>query len=360
MEKPLNLMTNKTSKPAPAAELADLRARLSEAEAVLRAIRDKEVDAVVVDGGYGEKVYTLSGADRVYRQLIEAMCAGAATLSADGDILYCNACLLAMLGRPLDQVMGTALRNYLTSAGQQMLDAILAQARTEPGHWEISLKNNEGRLIPVYLSASRLQSEESVIVFCLVLTDLTAQKHHEQVVVAERLARSILEQAAEIIIVCDEQERIIRSSQAARQFCDGNPLLRPFAEAFPLRTKAPKPFHLALVLQGETLRDVDVALERQGKTLDFIMNAGPLLSGQEILGCVITLTDITERRQAEEQLKGQLDELRRWQEVMLDRGERAQELKREVNELCRRAGETVRYPSQEVGSTDAEARGKNP
>ena len=66
---------------------------------------------------------------------------------------------------------------------------------------------------------------------------------------------------------------------------------------FPLRTDA---FHLAQVLQGETLRDVDVTLDRQGQELALILNAGPLLSGQQILGCVVTLTDITERKRATE------------------------------------------------------------
>jgi PAS domain S-box-containing protein len=296
-------MTDEPSKPELAAELEDLRARLAEAEEVLQAIRNGEVDAVVVSGERGEQVYTLSGADRVYRQLIETMSEGAATLSVDGGILYCNVCLAEILGRPLDQVLGTALRNYLPPADQQALDAILAQARTEPSRREINLKTSEGRLVPVYLSASRLHSEGAEMVFCLVFTDLTEQKSHEQIVAAERLARLILEQAVEAIVVCDEQGRVIRASQAAQQFCDGSPLLRPFAEVFPLRTDASDPFHLAPVLEGETLRNVDVALDRQGQTFDLILNAGPLLSGQQILGCVVTMTDITERKRAEETLR---------------------------------------------------------
>ena len=303
-------MTDEPSGPELAAELEDLRVRLAEAEEVLSAIRNGEVDAMVVAGERGQRVYTLSGADRTYRQLIETMSEGAVTLSADGVILYGNVRLAEMLERPLDQVLGSALRNYLPPADQQALDAILAQACTAPSRREINLKTSEGRLVPVYLSASRLQSEGAEMVFCLVLTDLTEQKSHEQIVAAERLARSILEQAAEAIVVCDEQGRVIRASQAAQRFCDGSPLLRPFAEVFPLRTDASDPFQLAPVLQGETLRNVDVALDRQGQKLDLLLNAGPLLRGRQILGCVVTLTDITERKKAEDKLRETLSNLR--------------------------------------------------
>ncbi|GEM_PF-6495350 len=53
-----------------------------------------------------------------------------------------------------------------------------------------------------------------------------------------------------------------------------------------------------------------------------------------------------ERKRAEAQILDQLDELRRWQEVILNHADRSQELKREVNELAGRLGEGVRYPSQ--------------
>jgi len=65
--------------------------------------------------------------------------------------------------------------------------------------------------------------------------------------------------------------------------------------------------------------------------------------------------ELVKRRRVEEKVRIQLDELQRWQDVMLGREGRVQELKREVNELCRRAGETARYPSQEAGPEDSEA-----
>lgn len=56
--------------------------------------------------------------------------------------------------------------------------------------------------------------------------------------------------------------------------------------------------------------------------------------------------DITERKEAEEKIKQQLDELQRWHDVMLGREDRNRELKREVNELLEDLGKSVRYPSE--------------
>lgn len=59
-----------------------------------------------------------------------------------------------------------------------------------------------------------------------------------------------------------------------------------------------------------------------------------------------TAQDITERMQAEKMLHDQLDELTRWQAVMLGREDRIQELKAEVNALLAGQGKPIRYPSQ--------------
>ncbi|MGE5394322.1 MAG: PAS domain S-box protein [Candidatus Saccharibacteria bacterium] len=58
-----------------------------------------------------------------------------------------------------------------------------------------------------------------------------------------------------------------------------------------------------------------------------------------------TCTDIQEIKEAEEKIKAQLNELRRWQEVTIDREDRILELKSEVNELLTAKGEKARYGS---------------
>ena len=298
------MIVREPSSPAPAGELEDLRARLAEAQEALRAIRAGNVDAVLVTGEHGDQVYTLRGADRIYRQLVETMSEGAVLVSEDGFILYGNVRFAEMLGQPLERVIGTALGSHLPRAAEHTLTDALVQARTEPSRRQISLVAADGRLVRVLLAASRFdggaeaEGASGKLLFCLVLTDLTEQIRHAAVVADEGLARLILEQAAQPIIVCDAQGHVIRLSEPARRLCDDAPLA-PFAELFPLRTQAADPFRLAPVLLGESVMNADVTLERKGRKTELILNAGPLRSGREILGCVVTLTDITERRYAE-------------------------------------------------------------
>jgi len=63
-----------------------------------------------------------------------------------------------------------------------------------------------------------------------------------------------------------------------------------------------------------------------------------------------TLQDVTDTRQMQLELQSRLNELTRWQGVILAREERVQELKMEVNQLLTERGEPIRYPSQEDAS----------
>ncbi|WP_291991374.1 transporter substrate-binding domain-containing protein [Candidatus Accumulibacter sp. ACC007] len=64
------------------------------------------------------------------------------------------------------------------------------------------------------------------------------------------------------------------------------------------------------------------------------------------------IQDVTDWRAMQHKLQSQLDELTRWQAVMLGREDRVQELKAEINALLAEHGQPPRYPSQAAhGST---------
>jgi signal transduction histidine kinase/ActR/RegA family two-component response regulator len=207
--------------------------------------------------------------------------------------------MAGLLGRRLDHVLGSTLRDCLSTADWPAFDAALLHARTAPSRTELSIINQAGNVVPINLSAAHM-CNDGVDAYCLVLTDLSEQKRHQQVAASEQLARSILEQAVEAIIVCDERGRVLRASAGAQRFCDGSPVGEAFEEAFSLCTDGGKGFRLAAVLAGDTLHNVDVALDRQGHAFTLILNAGPLLRGKQVIGCVVTLTDISERKETEQ------------------------------------------------------------
>ncbi len=63
----------------------------------------------------------------------------------------------------------------------------------------------------------------------------------------------------------------------------------------------------------------------------------------KVVGIVVMAEDITERKRADLQIRDQLAELLRWQEVMLNREDRVQALKAEVNELLGQGNQPPRY-----------------
>src|SRR4051794_11590092 len=100
-------------------ELPGIRERLSELEETLLAIRTGAVDALVVEGPFGEQIFTLRGAEQAYRVLVEAMNEGAATLDRSGIILYCNNQFATMVVTPLEKVLGAPFSSFLAS-GQEV------------------------------------------------------------------------------------------------------------------------------------------------------------------------------------------------------------------------------------------------
>ena len=95
-----------------ALEVERLRARLAAAEDALRAIHNGEVDMLIVHGPQSRQVFTREGAEQSYRVLVEQMSEGAATLSAEGLVLYCNHRISELFKTPLDRIVGSACLLY--------------------------------------------------------------------------------------------------------------------------------------------------------------------------------------------------------------------------------------------------------
>jgi PAS domain S-box-containing protein len=159
-------------------EVANLRARVAEAEEILRAIRDYEVDAVVVQAPQGDRVYALETADHAYRQMVEQMREGAATLTPDGVVLFANQPLVRMLHGAIEQVVGEPFTRYLLPEEQPRLLALLQQPAG--GRLAAHLHTIDGERLPVSISASRVLIEDAPVAL-LLITDVTYERQADRV-----------------------------------------------------------------------------------------------------------------------------------------------------------------------------------
>lgn len=284
------------------AENEELRRSLDESQELLQAISRGEVDALVLSGREGEQVFTLEGADHAYRILIEAMNEGAVTMTQEGIILYCNHRFAEMIRSPLERVIASSFYHFIPHADQTTFRVL--QQRL--GRGEMTLQAEDGNFLPVYISINSLQLSDSQEAFCAVITDLTEQKHKEEIVAAEKLARSIIEQATEAVVVCDRDGKIIRFSNAVSRTLGFDPSLQGFEDLFDLQLPSGlKLSPVSTALRGEILLGVEVGFKRDdGRMFHLLLNAGPLKSSvDKIIGCVVTLSDITDRKQMEETLR---------------------------------------------------------
>jgi PAS domain S-box-containing protein len=158
--------------------ILELQSRLDEAEQTLTAIQNGDIDAIVApNGSDGSKVYTLESADSLYRNLVQEMNEGVATLTYDGIILYSNTKLASMLQIDMNEIIGLSINDFIIPKDLEKYQTIFDQGLETSSSGEISIKSVEGSVIPVYISINNLKR---LNVKYVVITDLSDQKHHEE------------------------------------------------------------------------------------------------------------------------------------------------------------------------------------
>jgi PAS domain S-box-containing protein len=158
--------------------IPELQRRLEEAEETLRAIRQGEVDALVIDGPKGEVIYTLTSADYPYRLMIDEMNEGAVSVSPDSYILYGNRNFAGILGLTESKASGVPFGDFIVPHMREQFLEDLEKARAQSIRREYVLSPGDGREVPVLLSFAKLQPQTNSI--SIVVTDLTAQKTLEE------------------------------------------------------------------------------------------------------------------------------------------------------------------------------------
>ena len=169
-------------------QLTELRARLREPEEIIRAIRQGEVDAVVVNDRRGDRVYSLRSADLLYRGMIEEMKDGAVALDASGLIVYANAYFARLVQRDRKGLVGSNVIPHFVDDSRPFFEGLRATttSASQTRRSELVLRAADGTLVPVHATMNRISLEDGDDLYCLIVTDLTGERHREQLLTESR------------------------------------------------------------------------------------------------------------------------------------------------------------------------------
>jgi PAS domain S-box-containing protein len=295
-------------------EIERLGDRLRESEETLQAIRRGDVDAIIVADGAGEQVYTLQTAERIYRTIIEEMNEGAATLSEDGTLLFCNSAFARLVGVHPDWLVGTSIREVVPPEERELFEAMIRKSLREGVRGETTLLAS-GQAVPVFLSIKAIEGTSPPIL-SLLATDLREQKRNESILAEGQLSAAILENVGEAVIVFDAQGRVTHASRIATDLCGEFPRHKHFESLCDLRLQeraaGESPSLRFSDLWTGHLRHAEAKCRRtDGQELDFLLSSAPLFDKEKNrIGLVLTMVDITPRKSIEQDLlrvKGQLE-----------------------------------------------------
>lgn len=292
----------------------ELKRRLDEAEETLRAIREGEVDALMVSNPRsGDEVFTLEG-DASYYAFMEAMDIGAVAFDEDNRLLYANKALRQLLRLPPENTDLNHVHDVLDKDSGAVVTALMAEARDAKRSGEIRVVLGECELhLLVSAAPLRLGANRGVAV---TFTDITSKVRAAAAEASERAAHSIIASANEAVVVCDIDGVVTHANAAVASICSGNPVGRVFGEVIPLTMPDTTGLLqaddiIALAISGSSVQGIEAMAPDAPRVKDVLLSAAPLRVGSDkVSGCVITMVDLSQRKAAEKQqllLMGELD-----------------------------------------------------
>lgn len=190
-------------------ENAELRAQLAESQETLRAIREGEVDAIVVSGSQGERIFSLTGAESVYRLIVETMKEAAFTAALDGTILFANAQFGEYVKRPMEEILGHTLHEFVPLDQCMAVESLLDLSLKAPVKSRLVFRRADGSLVPAFVSSNLLNQPDGLSI-CVVATDLSElensthliqelRRQEEALRASEERFRSVLDNSTDTI-----------------------------------------------------------------------------------------------------------------------------------------------------------------
>ena len=200
-------------------EKEELAVKLKEANEIIEAIRQGNIDAVFIANNETPNVLVSKTADQTYRRFIENMSEGVVTLHADGIILYSNSSFARIFQLPPEKVIGANLREIIPVEFIEHFERLLTGHPHDNAKLKLSIVNHANKRIHYTVSFNTLPLQ-GFVALNLVWTDVTYQKEAEEklITVNENLTTAIEERISsehKVVILNDKLKENITILKAA-------------------------------------------------------------------------------------------------------------------------------------------------
>jgi len=289
-----------------------------------------------------------------YRRLFEAARDGILIMDAEtGIILDANPFLIEMLGFPLEEFVGKELweLGFFKDIAANKDNFLELQQKEYIRYEDLPLETANGQKFHVEFVSNVYQVNHHKVIQCNI-RDITERKKAED---AMRDSEEKFRQAFNTSPIAISISRLkgggfVSINKSFERFTGYSEAEVIGKTAEELNLWQSPEVHQSLIKElranGE-MRDYETPILTRNGEIYCLMSASLIEFNGE--PHILTMTvDITERKQAEEQIKKQLEELRRWYNATLGRESRVLELKHEVNHLLKQTGLPPRYPSAEL------------
>lgn len=289
--------------------------------AALRSARGKNVPFQIALAGFFRK------AEIHFRNLVETLGDAVISIDRNGRVLLWNDASGKAFGYSRKESVGAQLadlnilNNLATGFGPAMQPLKGTRARQQPPKFlmEGTGRKKDGSEFPVEISASARNREQDATTF--IVRDITERKRAEQALrKSEAKLRAVFQSLAEGVVFLNAQGDVEEANEAVKQIHGHtlqeltDPKLDPRRKIIrPDRTLFPVNEQPAIVAlrTGKAVRDVEMGVPTSDGTLGWkLVNAQPAYDDHgNLLGAVASFFDITDRKQAEEEIQKLNEEL---------------------------------------------------
>jgi PAS domain S-box-containing protein len=248
------------------------------------------------------------------RSLIEASLDPLVTISKDGKIMDVNQATELVTGVDRKKLIGSDFSNYFTNPGKarQGYEQVFAEETVRD--YPLAIRDTSGRVVDVLYNASVFKNEAGEIegVFAAA-RDITERKQAEEKLrEASLYARSLIEASLDPLVTISREGKITDvncATEAATGVSRGRLIGSDFCDYFTQPEKARQGYEQ--VFACGSVRDYPLAIRHcSGSIADVLYNATLFKNESgEIEGVFAAARDITERKQAEEEVRRLNDEL---------------------------------------------------